>query len=105
MSQVKYSLCGSGACKAAIEIYPDYRVFWRSGFAYRGAQEHEVSKVTEETPCYPYWDANGKWHNTRVMTFEEKMEANYNWAAAMNMTVDHDAKEIHINGFSVNDME
>ena len=39
---VKTGLTRSKNCKKAIATYPNYRVFWRSGFAYRGAGEREI---------------------------------------------------------------
>lgn len=84
----KYSLVGSSTCKETLSKYPDYKVFWRSGYAYRGAVEVEDDKSIDD-----YLDS-----------FEERMQRRYNWAAAIDITVDHEKKEIHFNGFSENDL-
>lgn len=102
----KFKLVGGSKCKELIAKYPDYKIFWRSGFAYRGAKESEVvkSEFPKECPCYPYWDKQGKWHNTKFMTFEEYMQKEYDWSAAIDINVDHVKKELHFNGFSENDL-
>ena len=100
-----YSMGGVGICRKMLAAHPDYKVFWQSGYSFRGAKEYEVSKETTEECCRPYLDASGQWHYKRPMTFEEKMEQNFSWACAIDLDVDHDAKEIHMNGFGVLDME
>lgn len=90
-----YQLTGSKTCERLLNEYPDYKVFWRSGFAFRGAGEREDDK-TEKME----YVIGGK----KITTFEERMERRYNWAAAMDIDVYHDKKEIHINGFSENDL-
>ena len=37
-------------------------------------------------------------------TFDDELQLCFNWACALDMVIDHDKKEIHINGFSENDM-
>lgn len=83
-----YTLTGCRTCNKVLEEHPDYKVFWRSGYAYRGAAEVEDDKSIDS-----YLD-----------TFEERMQRRYNWAAAIDITVDHEKKEIHLNGFSENDL-
>lgn len=78
----KYTLANSHTCKKVLEEYPDYKVFWRSGFAYKGAGEVEEDRYSPD--------------------FESKMQRRYNWAAAIDIKVDNG--EIHFNGFSVNDL-
>ena len=80
----KFKLVGGEKCKEILSSNPTYRVFWRSGYAYRGAGEREVFRT----------DSN----------FTEEMQRKYNWAAAIDIEVDHYKKEIHMNGFSENDM-
>ena len=36
--------------------------------------------------------------------FEDEMQRKYNWSAAIDIEIDHEKKEIHMNGFSENDM-
>ena len=93
----KYRLVSSNVCKDLINKHPDFKVFWRSGFAFKGANEVEDDKQPKEQFVYQ----EGR---SRVLTFEERMQRRYNWAAAIDIDFDEDAKEIHINGYSVNDM-
>ena len=93
----KFELVGSGKCKEVLAAYPDYKVFWMAGFSYRGAGEVEDDKQPRKE--YVYQDGR-----SRVMTFEERMQRRYDWSAAIDIKVDHEKKEIHINGFSENDM-
>lgn len=97
MNKEKYELVSGKTCKEALNKYPDYRVFYRAGFAYRGAIEAEDDKQPHEQYIYQ----EGR---KRVLTFEERMQRHFDWAAANDLVIDHDAKEIHINGFSENDL-
>lgn len=81
-----YTLASSLTCDKVLKEHPDYKVFWRSGYAYRGAVEVEDDKSIHSD------------------TFEERMKRRYNWSAAIDITVDHEKKEIHFNGFSENDL-
>ena len=78
----KYTLVYSDTCKKVLEKYPNYKVFWRSGLAYKGAGEVE--------------------DNRHSLDFESKMQRRYNWAAAIDIEINNE--EIHFNGFSVNDL-
>lgn len=89
----------------ALGQHSEYKVLWRSGFAYRGAQENEVTRDTCEEPCYPYMDYSGRIHYTKVQTFTEKIARRLSWAAAVEMNINHEERVIHLNGFSTNDME
>lgn len=81
-----YTLTDSFTCDKVLKENPDYKVFWRSGYAYRGAVEVGDDK------------------SVHTDTFEERMLRRYNWSAAIDITVDHEKKEIHFNGFSINDL-
>ena len=97
MAKEKFRLVGSKICSQALQKHPDYKVFYRAGFAFRGAGEREDDKQPHEEYI---WQERRK----RVLTFEERMQRRYDWAAALDIDIDHDAKEIHINGFSENDL-
>lgn len=97
MAKESYRLVSGSSCKKAIESHPDYKVFYRAGFAFRGAGEIEDDKQPHEQYIYQ----EGR---SRILTFEERMQRRYDWAAALDIDIDHDAKEIHINGFSENDL-
>lgn len=68
------------------EAHPDYKVFWRSGYAFRNASEQEI--------------------DTTAPDFMEKMESNFNLACIVDVDKDDPiTKELHLNGLSVSDME
>ena len=92
-----YELVGSSKCKEVLAAHPDYKVFWRAGFGWKGAAEAEDDKQPKVE--YLYWDGR-----SRETSFEERMQRRYNWAAAIDITVNNDKKEIHFNGFSANDL-
>lgn len=81
-----YTLSDCRTCDKVLEENPDYKVFWRSGYVYRGAVEVEDDK------------------SVHTDTFEERMLRRYKWAATIDITIDHEKKEIHLNGFSENDL-
>ena len=93
----EFQLVGANKCEEVLAAYPDYKVFWRTGFAYRGACDGEDDKQPKER--YVFQE-----RRKRVITFEERMQRRYDWAAAIDIKVDHDKKEIHFNGFSENDL-
>lgn len=92
----KFNLVGGNKCKEVLAANPDYKVFWRSGFAFRGAGEGEVKREGLRKIYRP-----GGWY---MGTFEDQMKQKYSWSAAIDIEIDHDKKEIHMNGFSENDM-
>ena len=92
----KYKLKGSMKCRKVLSENPTYKLFWRSGFAYRGAEEVEIKREGLRKT----WIGR----EFREATFEEDMQSRYDWAVAIDITVDHTSKEIHMNGFSENDM-
>lgn len=73
------NLTDAKACRAVINENTGYGLFWRSGYAYRGAKEKSVGCVAD-------------------------LERGFAWAAAIDIEVDHCKKEIHLNGFSCNDL-
>lgn len=91
----KYDLVGSKTCEKVLAENPGYKVFIRCGFAYRGATESEDDKQPHTEQMF---------RKQIVSTFDERMQRFYKWSAAIDIKVDHDTKEIHINGFSENDM-
>lgn len=80
----KYNLVSRKKCNAALVANPTYRVYWRSGFEMRGACEREVDRKADD--------------------FSQQMQRKYDWAAGIDLVVDHDNKEIHMNGFSSIDL-
>ena len=92
-----YKLTGEDTCRKVLAENPDYRVFWRAGYAWKGASENEDNKQPQVQ--YVYQEMR-----SRELTFEERMRRRYDWAAAIDVEVYHDKREIHFNGFSCNDL-
>lgn len=101
MNNEHYRLSDGKKCKELLAQYPDYKVFWRSGFQYRGAGEQEMPRDKKDYTVFAW---NGRDCKRQVVSFKEAMQRKYNWSAAIDIDVDHDKKELHFNGFSENDM-
>ena len=97
MEKVHFNLVGQKECENVIAQYPDYRVFWRSGYAFRGAGESEDDKQ-------PRVEYDWRYRAKVLLDFNQRMQRRYDWAAAIDIDIDHDKKEIHFNGFSCNDL-
>lgn len=94
----RIQLVGPSICEKYLLEYPDYKFFWRAGFAYRGAERVEDNKQPREEYLYQ----EGR---KRITTFEERMKRRYDWSCVLDIFIDKDKKELTFNGFSVNDME
>ena len=55
MSNEHYRLSNSKKCKELLAKYPNYKVFWRSGFQYRGAGEYEMPRDKKDYSLFK-WD-------------------------------------------------
>ena len=93
----KFDLVGGSKLREVLNENPNYRFFKRCGFAFRGAEETEDDKSVRT-------EYVSQERRSRETTFEERVDSFINWSAAIDITVDHDSKEIHANGFSENDM-
>lgn len=102
----KFELVGSAKAKEVLCMHPDYRVFWRCGYAFRGAQEREVVKSEFPKVCATA-NPRGSLYPPikKCVTFKEYMLCEFGWAAAIDICVDNEKKELHFNGFSCNDLE
>ncbi len=69
-------MCGWTKLKEVIDKHPDYELYKRTGFAFRGARESKCTIDDLKNLC--------------------------SWAACIDIEVIDD--EIHVNGFSANDM-
>ena len=98
----KYELTGRKTCREVLAKYPDYRVFRMSGFAFKGKCYVEDDKKPRFQRCF---DCDTRLIKEGTLTFEESMEAWYQWAAAFDICVNHDEKAIYFNAFSFNDMD
>ena len=93
---VNFNLCSDEKVREEVAKYPDYKVRWMAGFAWKGAGSRELVR-----------DGERKIHRTEgwfIGTFEDELNRCLNWACAQDMKIDHYKKEIFINGFSENDM-
>ena len=91
----KLSLVGSKTVREILSKYPEYNLYIRRGFAFKGAQEVLEDKETKSSLCPGGY---------KIMTFKERMQKMYNYYVAFDVDIDHENKELHINAFSANDM-
>lgn len=75
----QYELVGAKEVLEFLTKYPGYKTFWQAGYSYRGAKEREVDR--------------------------NYLKGSLGWAAASDVKIDHKTKEIHVNGFSDNDLD
>lgn len=92
-----YRYAGGKLCREILAKYPEYKVFWRSGLSFRGAGEREVQRDGLRK-CFI-----GREY--KEVTFEEEMQAHYNWAANISIDINHNEREVHLNGYSELDMD
>ena len=93
---VNFNLCSDKKVREEVAKDPEYKVRWMAGFAWKGAGSRELAR-----------DGERKIHRPEgwfIGTFEDELNRCLNWACAQDMKIDHDKKEIFINGFSENDM-
>ena len=90
----KFELIGKNKVLELLEKHADYRVFIRRGYAYRGAKEVEDDKQDKMAWMDRVW---------QMTTFEGRMNSFLNYYTC-DVDIDHDKKEMHINGFSENDL-
>ena len=89
-------MCSNEKVRQEIANHPNYKVRWMAGFAWKGAGSRELKREGERKIYCP-----GGWF---VGTFEDELNRCLNWACAQDIEINHDKKEIFINGFSENDM-
>lgn len=70
-----------------LEAHPDKRIFWRSGFRWKGARESEIAR--NQQPGTKDW--------------KEVLKDEYHWACVVECTENTDT-EMHLNGFGECDM-
>lgn len=83
-------------CIKVIRQYPDYKFFWMMGFEWKGKKEREDDKSTFGYYVKRVWKENS--------SFEERMDTRFDGMCVADIDMDHDKKEIHMNGFTCNDM-
>ncbi len=80
-----------------LEVHPAKRIFWRSGWAWKGAGEGEISRDLKDYPrrilCGPIF-----------ASWKDDLKHKFDWACVVECDKNTD-EEIHLNGLSVNDMD
>ena len=91
---------------ADLEVHPNKRIFWRSGWAYRGAGEREISREAHEPKTVMKNDGSDgcRMVPTLIRGWKDELKACFRWACVVEMDSNTDA-EMHLNGLSCNDME
>jgi hypothetical protein len=92
------------AAVADLEAHPEKRLFWRSGWAYRGATEYEVSRDPSKYPQTKMVCIDLRMSRRVIASWKDELKAKYEWACLV--TCDrNDEREMHLNGLSCNDLE
>ena len=94
---VNFNLCSDKKVREEVAKYPDYKVRWMAGFAWKGACG---GRELKREGIRKIWRPGGSF----MGTFDDELNKCLNWACAQDMEIDHDKKTIFINGFSENDM-
>ena len=91
---------------ADLEAHPAKRIFWRSGWAYRGASEREISRAPHEPKTEMRNDGSDgcRMVPTTIRDWKDELKACFRWACVVEMDANTDS-EMHLNGLSCNDME
>lgn len=92
----KFGLCSEQKVREEVKKHPDYTVRWMSGFEWKGAGSRELKREGERRIYCP--------GGFKMGTFDDELTHCLNWACAQDMEINHDKKNIFINGFSENDM-
>jgi len=80
-----------------LEAHPQKKLFWRSGWAWKGASEYEISRDPKD---YPMTELGvGK-----IASWQDSLKRKYGWACVVECDKNTD-EELHLNGLSELDME
>ena len=89
---------------ADLEAHPAKRIFWRSGWAYRGAGESEISRKPGDYPKKRTVCIDLRMSERVIASWKDELKAKFDWACVVELDANTDA-EMHLNGLSCNDME
>lgn len=92
----KYNMVGSKRVYTLMEKYPDYEIWLRHGFGFRGSKETMLDKSKE----YTIWNRQGY---SQKVNWETYLKNELSSMACCDVHIQDN--EIHINTFSYNDME
>lgn len=88
---------------ADLEAHPDKRIFWRSGFAYKGGRVQEISRNPKDYPKYAGTWIRGFQEPPLLHSWKDDLKRKYDWACLVEIESESD-KELHLQGLSENDM-
>ena len=91
---------------ADLEAHPKKRIFWRAGWAYRGARELEISREMHDPRTVLKNDGSDgcRMVATLIRDSKDELRARFLWACVVEMDANTD-EEMHLNGLSCSDME
>ncbi len=87
---------------ADLEAHPDKRLFWQSGFSYRGAREGEISRDPADYPKR-YLGVRGCPPPPVINSWRDELKKKYDWACVVECVRNDDAG-MHLAGYSESDM-
>ena len=87
-----------------LEAHPAKRIFWRSGWAWKGAGEGEISRDPKDYPKRRNVCIDLRMSERVIASWKDELKAKFDWACVVNCDSNTD-EAIHLNGLSVNDME
>ena len=87
-----------------LDAHPEKRIFWRSGWAWKGAGEGEISRAAKDYPKRRAVCIGLRMTERVFASWKDVLKAKFEWACVVNLDANTD-EAIHLNGLSVNDME
>ena len=87
-----------------LEAHPNKLLFWRSGLAWKGAGEGEVSRAPKDYPKRTMVCIDLRMQERVFASWKDALKAKFDWSCVVKCDKNTD-EEIHLNGLSVNDME
>lgn len=89
---------------ADLEAHPDKRLFWRSGYKFRGAAEREIPRDPKNYPKHKGVWLKGFPEPPILNSWKDALKAEYGWACIVECESNTN-EELHLQGLSVLDME
>ena len=87
-----------------LDAHPAKRIFWRSGWKWKGAGEGEVSRDPKDYPKRTLVCVDLRMQERMFASWKDALKAKFDWACVVQCDKNTD-DEMHLNGLSVNDME
>ena len=79
---------------ADLEAHPAKRIFWRAGWAYRGAREREISRAPHEPKTVMKSDGSDgcRMVPTLIRDWKDELKACFRWACVVELDANTDAE-------------